>query len=54
MALLGNGGILELSREWPEPMALAPEAINYQGLAVRGTQAPRPTKALSTSAFLPI
>jgi hypothetical protein len=29
MALLGNGGILELSREWPEPMALAPEAINY-------------------------
>lgn len=29
MALLGNGGILELSREWPEPMALAPAAINY-------------------------
>jgi len=28
MALLGNGGILELSREWPEPMALAFEAIN--------------------------
>jgi hypothetical protein len=34
MALLGNGGILELSREWPEPMALAPEAIN-------GTSSPR-------------
>lgn len=29
MALLGYGGILELSREWPEPMALAREAINY-------------------------
>jgi hypothetical protein len=29
MALLGHGGILELSREWPEPMALAPEAVNY-------------------------
>lgn len=29
MALLGTGGILELSREWPEPMALSPEAINY-------------------------
>lgn len=29
MALLGNGGILELSREWPEPMALAQSAINY-------------------------
>lgn len=28
MALLGNGGILELSREWPEPMALAPEAVS--------------------------
>lgn len=28
MALLGNGGILELSREWPLPMALAFEAIN--------------------------
>lgn len=28
MALLGNGGILELSREWPEPMALAPAAIS--------------------------
>lgn len=29
MALLGNGGILELSREWPLPMALALEAINF-------------------------
>lgn len=28
MALLGFGGILELSRGWPEPMALAFEAIN--------------------------
>ena len=27
MAILGNGGILELSREWPEPMALAPTAL---------------------------
>ena len=27
MALLGNGGILELSREWPEPMALAAAAV---------------------------
>ena len=35
MALLGNGGILELSREWPEPMALAPEAINYETTPVR-------------------
>jgi len=29
MALLGYGGIVELSRNWPEPMALAPEAINF-------------------------
>ena len=29
MALLGTGGILELSREWPEPMALASAAINF-------------------------
>lgn len=28
MALLGYGGVLELSREWPEPMALAFEALN--------------------------
>lgn len=28
MALLGTGGILELSREWPEPMALKPDALN--------------------------
>jgi len=35
MALLGNGGILELSREWPEPMALAPSAINYIASPVR-------------------
>jgi hypothetical protein len=28
MALLGYGGILDISREWPEPMALAFEAIN--------------------------
>ena len=27
MALLGNGGILELSREWPDPMALAETAV---------------------------
>ena len=35
MALLGNGGILELSREWPEPMALAPSAIS-NGLITLG------------------
>lgn len=29
MALLGYGGILDISREWPEPMALAFEAINF-------------------------
>ena len=29
MALLGTGGILELSREWPEPMALTSAAINF-------------------------
>ena len=28
MAIIGNGGILELSREWPEPRALAPNALN--------------------------
>jgi hypothetical protein len=28
MAILGTGGILELSREWPEPRALAPNALN--------------------------
>lgn len=28
MALLGFGGVLELSREWPEPMALAFESLN--------------------------
>jgi hypothetical protein len=28
MALFGNGGTLELSREWPKPMALAFEALN--------------------------
>lgn len=28
MAILGTGGILELSREWPEPMALKPDALN--------------------------
>jgi hypothetical protein len=35
MALLGYGGVLELSREWPEPMALAPSAINYSASPVR-------------------
>jgi hypothetical protein len=35
MAILGTGGILELSREWPEPMALAPSAINYSASPVR-------------------
>jgi hypothetical protein len=35
MALLGNGGILELSREWPEPMALAPAAITFTTNPVR-------------------
>jgi hypothetical protein len=29
MALFGNGGTLELSREWPKPMALRPSAIGY-------------------------
>ncbi len=29
MALFGNGGTLELSREWPKPMALRPGAIGY-------------------------
>lgn len=28
MAILGNSGILELSREWPEPRAIAPEGLN--------------------------
>tara|TARA_S200002703_G_scaffold159538_1_gene173369 strand:- start:975 stop:2012 length:1038 start_codon:yes stop_codon:yes gene_type:complete len=28
MALLGTGGTLELSREWPKPMALRPDALN--------------------------
>lgn len=28
MALLGRGGILELSREWPDALALEPTAIN--------------------------
>ena len=37
MALLGNGGILELSREWPEPMALAQSAINYTSTPQRIT-----------------
>ena len=35
MALLGNGGILELSREWPEPMALTRDAISYTTTPVR-------------------
>lgn len=35
MALLGNGGILELSREWPEPMALAQSAINHSSTPKR-------------------
>ena len=35
MAILGNGGILELSREWPEPMALSPDAISYTSTPVR-------------------
>lgn len=34
MALLGNGGILELSREWPEPMALQRDAINFSNSTV--------------------
>lgn len=34
MALLGNGGILELSREWPEPMALQRDAINVSTATV--------------------
>jgi len=34
MALLGNGGILELSREWPEPMALTLDAINGNTIAL--------------------
>jgi hypothetical protein len=34
MALLGNGGILELSREWPEPMALTLDAINGDTIAL--------------------
>jgi hypothetical protein len=29
MAILGTGGILELSREWPEVMALRLDAINF-------------------------
>jgi hypothetical protein len=35
MALLGNGGILELSREWPEPMALASTAIIHSTTPAR-------------------
>ena len=34
MALLGNGGVLELSREWPEPLALAPAAISGDTISV--------------------
>lgn len=31
MALLGRDGILELSREWPDALALSPEAVNSNG-----------------------
>lgn len=38
MPILGRGGILEFSREWPEPLALTQEAVNTDSITIQDSR----------------